>query len=105
VSVSSPISPVVDHLARHDGWTGRYLVPSEASVPSTAGRITSFSSRGTLLGNGEATCQTYAHPSTASAQPASLVRSASANSSTLPERSASAWTFRECGGRGRCGRV
>ncbi|KAJ9450110.1 hypothetical protein DIPPA_25692 [Diplonema papillatum] len=52
---------------------------STRKVPSLAGAITSISSSGSRIGNGDATCSTNSHPAAASAQPASPVRSAAAN--------------------------
>ena len=48
-------------------------------APSRAGTISSFSSLGTLAGNGEAMWQTWLHPAIASAQPTSFIKSAAKN--------------------------
>ena len=69
-------------------------------VPSTAGEIISFSSSGSAMMNGEATCKTYLQPAIASDQPSSLVRSASTNvrlsigaTFAIPSRTASAFSI------------
>jgi hypothetical protein len=77
--------------------TTRSTPPSRAArstrnAPSRAGTISSSGSLGCVAGNGDATCSTYRHPSTAAAHPSSAVSSAATTESRSPASAPAAAT-------------
>jgi len=65
---------------------------STRNAPSRAGTISSSGSLGCVAGNGDATCSTYRHPSTAVAHPSSAVSSATTTESRSPPSTPAAAT-------------